>query len=259
MTALRAADLHRTYGGTSPFARRQQVTAVGGVDLVLNPGDRVGLVGESGGGKSTLLRMLLGLDTPDSGTVTYRDRPVRPGRARSLHWFRSDVQAVPQDPWSSLNPRMRVGTAVAEPLRCLGATGPHDDRVAEVLRAVQLDPALADRYPDALSGGQRQRIAIARALAPAPRLLLADEPVSALDAAVRLRILHLLRDRAEQDGLGLLLVTHDLSAVREVCDRVLVMRAGEIVEQGSTADVFRAPQHEYTRTLIEAIPRLDAV
>lgn len=261
MTALRAVGLHRIYRqpASGLFARRGRLSAVNGVDVELNPGDRVGLVGESGGGKSTLLRMLLGVEAPDSGTVTYRDHPVRAGSARSLRWFRCDVQAVAQDPGSSLNPRMRVGAAVGEPLRSLGVTEPHHGRVAEVLRAVQLDADVADRYPDSLSGGQRQRVAIARALAPRPRLLLADEPVSALDAAVRLRMLQLLRRRAEQDGLGLLLVTHDLSAVREICDRVLVMRSGDIVERGAPDDLFRAPQHEYTRTLIDAIPRLDAL
>ena len=261
MTGLCAAGLHRTYRqpASGPLRRQGRLTAVNGVDVELGPGDRVGLVGESGGGKSTLLRMLLGLEAPDSGTVTYRDRPVRPGSARSLRWFRADVQAVPQDPWSSLNPRMRVGAAVAEPLRSLGVTEPHRDRVAEVLRAVELPPEMADRYPGSLSGGQRQRVAIARALAPRPRLLLADEPVSALDPAVRWRILRLLRQRAEQDDLGLLLVTHDMSAVREVCEQVLVMRSGDIVEHGTPDALFRAPQHEYTGMLIDAIPRLGAL
>lgn len=260
MTTLRANDLQRSYRQPAEglFTARRRVTAASGVDLALSPGDRVGLIGESGGGKSTLLRMLLGVEAPDSGSVTYRDRPVRPGRPRSLRWLRSDVQAVPQNPWSSLNPRMRIGVAVAEPLRCLGVGEPHRDRVAEVLRAVKLSPEVADRYPDSLSGGERQRVAIARALAPRPKLLLADEPVSALDASVRLRILRLLRQRAEQDDLGLLLVSHDLSAVRQICDRVLVMRSGEIVERGSPDDLLRWPQHEYTGTLINAIPRLDA-
>lgn len=259
MTALRATDLHRSYRQPpAGFTARRWTTAVRGVDLELNPGDRVGLVGESGGGKSTLLRLLLGVDAPDSGAVTYRDRPVRPGRASSLRWFRTEVQAVPQDPWSALNPRMRIGSAIAEPLRSLRITEPHRDRVAEVLRAVELDPDVADRHPDSLSGGERQRVAIARALAPRPRLLLADEPVSALDAAVRLRVLQLLRRLSEQDGLGLLLVSHDLSAVSRVCDRAHVMRAGEIVERGSPDDLLRAPQHEYTGKLIAAIPRLGA-
>ncbi|WP_461144033.1 ABC transporter ATP-binding protein [Salinifilum aidingensis] len=250
----------RTYRDphAGPLRPGRRVRAVDGVELQLAPGERVGLVGESGGGKSTLLRLLLGLETPDEGRVTYGGRAVRTGRARGLRWYRSEVQAVPQDPWSSLNPRMRVGTAVAEPLRGLGVPGPHDQRVAEVLRTVGLAPEAAERYPDSFSGGQRQRIAIARALAPEPRLLLADEPVSALDASVRLHVLRLLRELCEHNGLGLLLVTHDLAAVREACDRVVVMRRGRIVDEGRTEDVFRSPGNDYTRALISAIPRLDS-
>lgn len=219
-------------------------------------GERVGIVGESGCGKSTLLRLLLALEAPDAGTVHYRDRPVRPDRADRLRWFRSEVQMIPQDPWSSLNPRMRVGDAVAEPLRCLRIPGERDERVAEVLRTVGLEPEMATRRPGELSGGQRQRIAIARALAPSPRFLLADEPVTALDASVRSRVLHFLRELVEREGLGLLLVTHDLAVVRQLCDRVLVMRAGEIVERGSTGEIFGAPRHDYTRTLLSSVPRL---
>lgn len=255
MAALQACQLRRTY--RDPHAGR--VTAVDGVGIELAAGERVGLVGESGGGKSTLLRLLLGLETPDEGTVTCGGRAVRPASARSLRWFRSAVQAVPQDPWSSLNPRMRIGDAVAEPLRSLHVAGSHGARVAEVLRAVDLDPDMSDRLPGSLSGGQRQRVAIARALAPAPRFLLADEPVNALDASVRTHVLRLLAEMAEREALGLLLVTHDLSAVRTTCDRVLVMRRGEIVESGSTDDVFRSPRHEYTRALLAAIPRLPVV
>ncbi|MHA6799994.1 ABC transporter ATP-binding protein [Bounagaea algeriensis] len=261
MSTLRAHQLRRTYRDPHAGIRTAGggVTAVDGVSVELAAGERLGLVGESGGGKSTLLRLLLGLENPDEGGVVCGDRAVRPASARSLRWFRSEVQAVPQDPWSSLNPRMRIGDAIAEPLRSLRVAGSHGARVAEVLRAVDLEPDMSERLPGSLSGGQRQRVAIARALAPAPRFLLADEPVNALDASVRTHVLRLLEELAQREGLGLLLVTHDLPAVRMICDRVLVMRRGEIVESGCADDVFRAPRHEYTRALLAATPRLPAV
>ncbi|GAB3300397.1 ABC transporter ATP-binding protein [Parasphingorhabdus pacifica] len=258
MSLLRATALHRTYRGSSRGLLRpaRHIPAVNGVDLELAAGERVGIVGESGCGKSTLLRLLLALEAPDAGKVHYQDRRVLPDRAGRLRWFRSEVQMIPQDPWSSLNPRMRVGDVVAEPLRCLRIPGEHDERVAEVLRAVGLEPETAGHRPGEFSGGQRQRIAIARALAPSPRFLLADEPVTALDASVRSRVLHFLRELVEREGLGLLLVTHDLAVVRRVCDRVLVMRAGEIVERGSVGEIFDAPRHDYTRALLSSVPSL---
>ena len=257
---LQARGLRRSFRRSSSgwLGSASQVHALNGVDVELGEGERVGIVGESGCGKSTLLRMLLALEAPDEGAVSYRDRPVRPGGARSLRWFRSEVQFVPQDPWSSLNPRMRIGDVIAEPLRYLHVPVDRAHRVAEVLRLVGLEPQMADRRPAALSGGQRQRIAIARALAPSPRFLLADEPVTALDASVRSRVVDRLRDLVEREDLGLLLVTHDLAVVGQLCDRVLVMRAGEIVEHGSTSDVFDSPAHEYTRTLLDSVPRLSS-
>ncbi len=256
MSLLKASELHRTYTAAGMFAPERRVPAVNGVDLEVAAGERVGVVGESGSGKSTLLRLLLALEAPDAGSVHYRGRRVRPGRAGRLSWFRSEVQMVPQDPWSSLNPRMRLDDAIAEPLRCLRFPGSHARRVAEVLRAVELDPETATRRPGEFSGGQRQRIAIARALAPSPRLLLADEPVTALDASSRSRVLGLLRDLVDRDGLGLLLVSHDLAVVRQLCDRVLVMRDGSIVERGSPDEIFASPQHDHTRRLLNALPRL---
>ncbi|HKF78875.1 MAG TPA: ATP-binding cassette domain-containing protein [Candidatus Dormibacteraeota bacterium] len=221
------------------------VTAVRGVSFDLTAGESLGVVGESGSGKTTLLRLLLGLERPDAGSVAYHGGALR-----------REVQAVFQDPASALDPRMRVADIVLEPLRVLHIAGDRRARLAELLDAVGLPAAAAGRYPHEFSGGQRQRIAIARALAPRPRVLLADEPVSALDVSVRAQILNLLADLRAGFDLALVLVSHDLSVVRHLCDRVLVMLGGEMVEAGDTRAIFRAPQHEYTRTLLAAIPRL---
>ncbi|WP_439674148.1 ABC transporter ATP-binding protein [Embleya sp. MST-111070] len=257
---LRAEGLTRTYrlSRRSLWAPPGRRYALRGVDLALAEGGALGVVGESGAGKSTLIRLLLGLDRADGGTVRYRDREVRPGPARTLAWFRREVQIVLQDPMSSLDPRARVRDIVAEPLECLGVAGDHDARVDEVLAAVGLDPDTRHRYPHEFSGGQRQRVAIARALAPDPRVLVADEPVSALDVSVRAQILDLLGDLRTRLGLSLVLVSHDLGVVQYLCDEVLVLKAGEAVEAGPTARVLGSPSHPYTRDLLAAIPTLPA-
>ena len=234
-------------------ARRQ---AVRDASFTLPEGGRLGIVGESGSGKSTLLRLLLALDKPDSGTVRFRDREVRAGNAGALHWFRREVQVVFQDPRGSLDPRLRVREIIVEPLECLGVREDHAARIAEVLAEVDLEPDAATRYPHQFSGGQRQRIAIARALAPRPRVLVGDEPFSALDASVRERIIELVADLAGRLNLSLILVSHDIGVVYRLCDRLLVLRAGEIVEQGPSARLLRAPDHPYTRALLGAVPRL---
>ena len=236
MSLFTATDLHVRFGNTHALA---------GVSLAIEAGDQVGIVGESGSGKSTLVRCLLGLQTPTSGTVTSTP----------------EAQLVFQDPRSSLDPRMRVRDIVAEPLtaRRLRATWPRAarrQRVDEVLHQVGLDPATADRYPHEFSGGQRQRIAIARALAPRPRVLFADEPVSALDVSVRAQVLNLLTELVRAEDLTLVLVSHDLAVVRHLCDRVVVMRRGVIVEEGPAEQVYTRPSHEYTRELLAAVPSL---
>lgn len=185
---LTASNLRRRYRSRiSLFSAPREVTALDQVSFAVFPGERLGVVGESGSGKSTLARILLALERPDAGDVRFgpERRPVRPGLARRTRWFRSQVQLVPQDPASSLNPRMRVGRSIAEPLVCLGIDVDHQSRVAEVLTAVGLEAEMAGRYPHEFSGGQRQRLAIARAIAPEPSLLVADEPVSALDVSSR--------------------------------------------------------------------------
>ena len=239
-------DLTRRYRlpRTSPLAPARLVAAVNGVSFDVARGESLGVVGESGSGKTTLLRLLLGLERPDAGSVVYRGGSLR-----------REVQVVFQDPASALDPRMRVADIVLEPLRVMRiAAGP--PLVAELLDDVGLPAAAARRFPHEFSGGQRQRIAIARALAPRPRALLADEPVSALDVSVRAQVLNLLEDLRVGYDLTLVLVSHDLSAVRHLCDRVLVMRDGRVVEEGPTRAIFREPRDPYTRALLDAIPRL---
>ena len=248
---LRATDLSRTFATPT-----RSTTALAGVSLAVPARRSLGIVGESGAGKSTLLRLLLGLDRPDSGTVHFRGEELRPRDRALMRRFRREVQVVFQDPRSSLDPRMRVRDIVAEPLRSLRVPGDHRARVAELLAAVGLDPDMAERYPAQFSGGQRQRIAIARALAPRPSVLIADEPVSALDVTVRQQILALLDRLREELGMSLVMVSHDMAVVGRLCEDVLIMRAGRQVEAGPTREVFRAPQEAYTRELLAAVPQL---
>lgn len=255
---LEANGIHRTFRlpRTTPFGAPGERRAVDGVDLRLARGDALGIVGESGSGKSTLVRILLGLDAATSGTVTFHGRAVQPGRPRSLRWFRREVQIVFQDPLSSLDPRMTIDDVVREPLIGLDVREDHHARVIEVLESVQIDPDSRFRYPHEFSGGQQQRIAIARALAPRPKVLIADEPVSALDVSVRAQILDLLRRLIDELDLSLVMVSHDLGVVNFLCDKVLVLYQGRAVEVGETATVFGAPSHGYTQRLLAAVPRL---
>ena len=243
---IEVRDLERRYA-------RRDVHALRGVSFDVEAGQRFGIVGESGSGKSTLVRLLAALDKPTAGTVAFHGRRVDNLPERKLGFLRSELQIVFQDPMGSLDPRMRVRDIVSEPM---GRREP--DRVAELLAAVGLPADAAQRYPHQFSGGQRQRISIARALAPSPSVLIADEPVSALDVSVRGQILDLLGSLVEQFALTLIFVSHDLGVVRHVCDRVAVMRRGEIVELGDVGQVYDAPRHEYTRELLEAAPNLRA-
>ncbi|RJO75025.1 ABC transporter ATP-binding protein [Nocardia panacis] len=248
-TLIRSYRLpRRTLLGGPPIRQ-----AVREVSLRLPEGARLGIVGESGSGKSTLLRLLLALDRPDSGTIRFRGRPVR---GRDLLWFRREVQVVLQDPATALNPHRTIRDSLAEPLECLRIPEEHDARIAEILTAVGLEPEAAHRYPHQFSGGQRQRIAIARALAPRPTLLVVDEPFSALDTAVRGHIIDLVRDLLTHNGLSLILVSHDLGVVQQLCDQLLVLRDGVAVEQGPARTVLDNPQHPYTESLLRAVPSL---
>ena len=230
---------------TRLFGPRATLTAVDDVTFDVRRDETLGVVGESGSGKTTLMKVLLGLEKPDAGTVRYFGESLR-----------REVGVVFQDPASALDPRMRVADIIVEPLRVLKIGGDHTARLAELMDAVGLPLAYARRYPHEFSGGQRQRIAIARALAPRPSVLIGDEPVSALDVSVRAQILNLLEDLRVGFQLTLILVSHDLSVVRHMTDRVLIMQQGRIVEEGPTRQVFTHPRHAYTRLLLDSIPRL---
>jgi ABC-type glutathione transport system ATPase component len=231
--------------------------ALRGVSLAIRAGERVGIVGESGSGKTTLARLLVGLDQPTAGDIRFEGQSIVGRHERDLRHLRAGVQMVFQDPMSSLDPRLTVGGIVAEPLVGLRIAGDHAARVVELLEAVGLPAGSARRYQHQFSGGQRQRIAIARALVPNPRVLVADEPVSALDVSVRAQVLNLVLDLADDLRLTVVLVSHDLSVVRFLCDRVAVLYQGEIVELGPTEDVYERPRHEYTKSLLAAVPTIE--
>ncbi len=249
---LTVEDLHVTYRPPG----RPPVEAVRGVSFSLAAGASLGIVGESGCGKSSLARALVGLQPASAGTLRFEGRdPARlgPDAARA---HRRAVQMVFQDAPGSLNPRLTVGQALAEALRVHRLAAPDQlaDRTAALLARVGLPASVLDAYPRELSGGQCQRVSFARCLAVQPRLLLADEPVSALDVSVQARILNLVRALQAELGLAIILISHDLAVVRNVCDRVAVMREGVFVEQGLAEEVFDRPQHPYTRELLAAVP-----
>ncbi|SDS51036.1 ABC transporter ATP-binding protein [Microterricola viridarii] len=232
--------------------------ALDDVSLSIAAGESVGLVGESGAGKTTALRLLLGLDAPSSGAVLFDGEPLNRRDTAQIRRFRSSVQAVFQDPYSSLDPRQRIDRIVSEPLRSLGIASGREaaEQAASALESVGLDADVLRRYPHEFSGGQRQRIAIARAVVCKPRLLLADEPVSALDMSTRIQVIDLLQGLRDRTGLALVMVSHDLGAVASLCERTVVLRGGRVVEAGPTPQLLHAPAEEYTRALIAAVPRL---
>ncbi|TDD83790.1 ATP-binding cassette domain-containing protein [Actinomadura darangshiensis] len=231
------------------------VAAVDGAGLRIEQGTALALVGESGCGKSTTGRLLLGLERPDEGTVEVGGESVHALGKRGLRALRRRMQPVFQDPYDSLNGRMTVGQIIAEPLRVHRVEGDAKAKVRELLKTVTLSPDLAGRYPHELSGGQRQRVAIARAIALEPEFLVCDEPVSALDVSVQAQVVNLLRRLQDERGLTYLFISHDLALVRHLAHRVAVMYLGRIVEEGDTAELFADPRHPYTQLLLAAAPR----
>ena len=232
------------------------VRAVDGVSFHVDAGETLALVGESGCGKSTVSRLVLRLIEPDAGSVCFEGRDLLALDANELRAFRRQAQIIFQDPYASLNPRMTVGQILGEPLALHGLvpSAQRRARIEELLRLVGLEARVARRYPHEFSGGQRQRVAIARALAVEPKLIICDEPVSALDVSIRSQILNLLRDLQDRLGLSYIFVSHDLAVVKHIADRVAVMNLGSIVETAPTEALFAAPSHPYSRALLSAIP-----
>ena len=261
---LQVDDLHVRFpisGGGLLGAGRRTLHAVNGISFSLAKGECLSIVGESGCGKSTTALSILGLQEPTEGTIRYRGEPLTgPGAPDRMERAKA-VQMVFQDPYASLNPRQSVRTSLAAPLKLHGikAASEIEGRIEAMLKNVGLTPEQANRYPHEFSGGQRQRIGIARALILEPEIVVLDEPVSALDVSIRAQIINLLLDLQDKLGLSYLMISHDLSVVEHMSDRVLVMFFGEVVEEGGWRDIFETPAHPYTRRLIDAIPSHEGV
>jgi oligopeptide/dipeptide ABC transporter ATP-binding protein len=261
MSLIEADDVAVHFAGRGLFQRGPAIRALDGVSLTLGRGEALGLVGESGSGKSTLGRVLLGLIEPNAGRVTFDGYDLATTRGRARRALRPRMQLVFQDPHASLDPRRRVGAQIADGLAInrLSPPAARPDRVAALLTQVGLDPSHAALFSHQFSGGQRQRIAIARALATSPDFLVADEPVSALDVSVQAQVLRLLDDLRRRLGLALLFISHDIAVVHSLCERVVVLYLGHVMEQGPASQILSAPRHPYTQALLSAVPRLNAV
>ncbi|MGN6753475.1 MAG: ABC transporter ATP-binding protein [Intrasporangium sp.] len=260
-TLLEVTDLVRHF----PFREIQglrmvkaSVRAVDGVSFSVKEGQTLGLVGESGCGKSTTSRLVTRLDTPTSGKIVFEGRDITNLRESQLRGIRRDIQMIFQDPYSSLNPRHTIGSILTTPLKVHGLhKGREKQRVKELLELVGLNPEHINRYPSEFSGGQRQRIGIARALAVEPKLIIADEPVSALDVSIQAQVMNLLAKLRDELGLAFIFVAHDLGVVRHFCDQVAVMYLGKIVEYGDKRNIYERPEHPYTQALLSAAPDIN--
>jgi peptide/nickel transport system ATP-binding protein len=259
-TSAASPALVEVRGLTKHFGRAPRIVhAVEDVDFDIAPGELLGLVGESGSGKSTIGRLLLRLLPVTAGVIKFQGCDISQLSERRLRPLRSQMQMVFQDPYASLNPRLRVRDIIGEALdaHALARGQARSDRIAQLLETVSLQPDHANRFPHEFSGGQRQRIGIARALAVEPRLIVADEPVSALDVSVQAQVLNLLQDLRQRFGLAMLFISHDLDVVELMCDRIVVLYLGRVLEIGKTADVCANPRHPYTQALLAASPRPD--
>ncbi|MFD1198723.1 ATP-binding cassette domain-containing protein [Brucella gallinifaecis] len=242
----------------SLLSKPRSLRVLHGVSLEIEAGQSLGIVGESGSGKSTLARAVMGLERPQSGQILINGQDIYALAPSALLEARKSFQAIFQDPYGSLDPRHTVRRIISEPIVSLEGRAnskQREERVMEVLEAVGLPSTAAGKYPHEFSGGQRQRIAIARALITRPALIVADEPVSALDVSIQAQVLNLMMDLQEKFGLSYLFISHDLGVIRAITDRVAVIYQGNIVEQGATSDVFDHPQHEYTQALVAAVPK----
>ncbi|MGW7490976.1 ABC transporter ATP-binding protein [Streptomyces sp. NPDC054786] len=249
------------YGGF-PFKRKVgAVQAVDGVDLTVHAGESFGLVGESGCGKSTTGRLLTRLMEPSSGKITYAGRDITRANRKELAPIRSEIQMIFQDPYASLNPRQTVGTIIGGPMEINGINPPggREKRIRELLETVGLNPEHYNRFPHEFSGGQRQRIGVARALALEPKLIIADEPVSALDVSIQAQVVNLLQKLQRELGIAFLFIAHDLAIVRHFSERVAVMYLGKIVEVGARDEIYNRPRHPYTHALLSAVPEAKLV
>ena len=248
-----------TSGGSLFHAKSRSVHAVDNIELQIHKGETLGLVGESGCGKSTLARLIIRLEKPDAGCIYYKGDNINSFSAAALETYRGNVQMIFQDPYSSLNPRKSAFSIIKEPLTIhkTGDKNERNERVIQLMAKVGLSKEQANRYPHEFSGGQRQRIGIARALILKPELIIADEPVSALDVSIQAQILNLLKELKHDFGLTYLFISHDLNVIRNMSDRIAVMYLGKIVELAPNNDVYSTPMHPYTRMLLSAVPSGD--
>ena len=260
-TLIEIKELKKKYtsGGGLFSSRSRNVHAVDNIDLQIHKGETLGLVGESGCGKSTLARLIIKLERPDAGYIYYKRENINSFSADELKSYRGNVQMIFQDPYSSLNPRKSAVSIIKEPLkiRKIGDKKERDEMVMQLMAKVGLSKEQANRYPHEFSGGQRQRIGIARALILKPELIIADEPVSALDVSIQAQILNLLKELKHDFGLTYLFISHDLNVIRNMSDRIAVMYLGKIVELAANSDVYSNPLHPYTRMLLSAVPSGD--
>ena len=256
LSVKNVSRVYQTGGGG--FARKNKVSALDGVSFNLVQGETLGIVGESGCGKSTLGRIISRLDTPTSGEIIYKGSDIANKSLSAMRPLRKEIQFIFQDPYASLNPRRQIGAIVEEPMRIHGVSKEERrTRAHELLEKVGLDKNSYEKYPHEFSGGQRQRVVIARALTLKPELIIADEPVSALDVSIQAQVLNLFKELQDEMKLTYIFVAHDLGVVRHISDRIAVMYLGKIVEIGSVEEIYNNPQHPYTKALLSANPRID--